>query len=386
MVSYLGKVVLNVAATNSATGEGFWGRLAQAGLSFNHTLERFLFVGVLLALAIGYFGHSHLNHYSFLITPLFAYLTFMTSIGTRVSDFRELAHRPFPIFYALILLHIVMPIMAFGIGHVVFPGAGMEPYRIGLVLTMAVPIGVTTVIWTQMMDGDLPLALAIVVLDTLISPLIVPATVRAFFGTQIEYSFSSIVVGLVEMVVLPTLAGILVCELSHGKAQSYLRPVAGPTSKLGLYLVIAINSAKIAPLLSPQVPYARLLIIIFVLCALSYTVGYESSALLPGRNQAIRVTLTYNVGMRNLCAGTVIATGYFPPLVGLTVILGMLYQQPLASLIAMIFRRGQGKGLRETADTGGYESRGVDGSGAANPAGAARAAGSAPAPSAQRSC
>lgn len=318
-----------------------------------------MFVGVLSALAIGFFGHGHLNQYSFLITPLFAYLTFMTSIGTRISDFRELVHRPFPIFYALLLLHIVMPVLAFIIGHAVFPGAGMEPYRIGLVLTMAVPIGVTTVIWTQMMDGDLPLALAIVVLDTLISPLIVPATVRTFFGTQIEYSFSSIVVGLVEMIVLPTLAGIAVCEFSHGKAQSYLRPVAGPTSKLGLYLVIAINAAKIAPLLSLQVPYARLLVIIFFMCALSYAVGYESSRLVSGGNRAMRVTLTYNVGMRNLCAGTVIATGYFPPLVGLTVILGMLYQQPLASLLAMLFRRGQGKGLKEARGRAGYEGGGT---------------------------
>jgi bile acid:Na+ symporter, BASS family len=44
----------------------------------------------------------------------------------------------------------------------------------------------------------------------------------------------------------------------------------------------------------------------------------------------------YNSGMRNISAGAVIAITYFPAPVAIPVIVGMLFQQVLASLVGSV--------------------------------------------------
>ncbi|MNW07750.1 hypothetical protein D3C71_2044160 [compost metagenome] len=55
--------------------------------------------------------------------------------------------------------------------------------------------------------------------------------------------------------------------------------------------------------------------------------------------QDVVVALTFNSGMRNISAGAVLAVAYFPPPVAVPVVLGMLFQQSLASLFGFLLNR-----------------------------------------------
>ncbi len=50
------------------------------------------------------------------------------------------------------------------------------------------------------------------------------------------------------------------------------------------------------------------------------------------RDKGTVVSLIFTGGMRNISAGAVIAVAYFPPAVAVPVVVGMLFQQVLASL------------------------------------------------------
>lgn len=52
----------------------------------------------------------------------------------------------------------------------------------------------------------------------------------------------------------------------------------------------------------------------------------------------IILTMIYNVGLRNMSVGLVLALTYFPPAVAIPITLFILFQQPLAAAVPLLFR------------------------------------------------
>lgn len=59
------------------------------------------------------------------------------------------------------------------------------------------------------------------------------------------------------------------------------------------------------------------------------------------------ITLTFTGGMRNISAGAVLATTYFPAAVAVPVVLGMLFQQMLASFFGYVMEKHFHRGMNE---------------------------------------
>ncbi|MCI4139590.1 bile acid:sodium symporter family protein, partial [Bacillus vallismortis] len=79
---------------------------------------------------------------------------------------------PIPMILALFVLHIIMPLFAWGSGHLIFKG---DPLTItGLTLAVVIPTGITSLIWAAMYKGNVGLTLSIILVVTVLSPLIVP--------------------------------------------------------------------------------------------------------------------------------------------------------------------------------------------------------------------
>ena len=64
------------------------------------------------------------------------------------------------------------------------------------------------------------------------------------------------------------------------------------------------------------------------------------------------VTFTFSGGMRNISAGAVIAISYFPSAVVFPVVVGMLFQQIIASIFATILDKHHGKVLENSKAKG----------------------------------
>lgn len=305
-------------------------------MSVNRWLERLIFVWLLSAMAVGYLLHGVMAHGTCAIVILFASMTFVTALGTKLAEFRYVIRRPVVLTVLFVLLHVMLPGMAYVVARMAIHN---PDYVVGIVLASSIPVGVTSVMWTGMADGHLPLGLSIVSLDTLLSPLVIPLTIRVLIGHSVRLPFWTLFWGLVWMVVLPTALGILVNEISRGRAKPLLLPVAGPLSKLAMLAVVSINVAAVTPSLRGHTGFQTVLLILLGMAGTGYLLGYLSGR--AGRvDRPTRVTMTFTVGMRNISAGIAIASQYFGHAVSIPVVLAMLFQQPFATLAFWLLRRG----------------------------------------------
>lgn len=142
----------------------------------------------------------------FLVPWLFAFMTFASSLNMNVKDVRNFSKYPGSILFSIAFLHIIMPVLAYFISTVIFDN---HLLTIGFVISVAIPTGVTSVIWVSMTRGNLPLCLSIILIDTLLSPLIMPALLHIVVGETVNINTSSLIFDLLWMIVLPSAAGIL---------------------------------------------------------------------------------------------------------------------------------------------------------------------------------
>jgi len=101
---------------------------------------------------------------------------------------------PLPIFVVLLLLHLFIPLWAFAVGHLAFQEDSFT--IIGLVLAVIIPTGVTSFIWVSIHKGNLALALAVILIDTFISPFVVPASLLVLVGRTVEIDVWNMMSGL----------------------------------------------------------------------------------------------------------------------------------------------------------------------------------------------
>lgn len=296
-----------------------------------------------LSVIIGVLSSNYLIPLVYIVPWLFAFMTFS---GSLKSDFHSLSNtivHPLTIILSLIVLHIIMPIWALGIGHIFFSG---DPSTItGLVLAVVMPTGITSVIWVALYKGNIPITLSIILIDTLFSPFVVPFSIYLLVGQSINIDTFGLMKGLLLMIVIPTIIGMSINEYTHSSFSQKLNQKLSPFAKLSLPFIIAINSSTLAPylkdfntkLLSISVTILFISISGFVFCWIL------SRLIKP--NVENKISLIFTGGMRNISTGVVIAVTYFSPKVAIPVVIGILFQQIIAAVNGYFigYQRNQNK-------------------------------------------
>lgn len=296
----------------------------------NKRLEQFMPLITPMGVLLGVVFSVQLKDLSYLIPWIFAFMTFAGSLGSNFRSLKEVIVHPFPIFMAMLILHVLMPIWAWGVGHVAFSG---DVYTTtGLIVGMVIPTGVTSFMWVAIYKGNIPLVLAIILIDTLLSPIIVPYSLSLFMGEKIEMDFISIMKGLLGMVVIPSLIGMYLNQVTKGKIKDQLGTRLAPFSKISLGFVVMLNGAVVAPYLREiNLKLVSIIITVFLIALTGYLLSFLIGVYFKGGRDDV-ISLTFSGGMRNISAGAVIAVSYFPAAVAVPVVVGMLFQQILASL------------------------------------------------------
>ncbi|QAY66589.1 bile acid:sodium symporter family protein [Paenibacillus protaetiae] len=305
-------------------------------LRFNAGFERYTIVITPLALVIGFLLAKGLQPYTSSVSYLFAYITFAMALGCGFGHLGSVLRKPGIIVWTIMLAHLVAPAIAYGIGAALF--GQHSPYVIGLVLFTIIPLGVSSVMWTGLSGGNVPLMLAMVILDSALSPLVVPAGIRLLFHQAVAVRLGPLMLDLLLIIVLPTFAGVLLHQLTRGRIQAKVQPYASSVSKLCFAAVVMLNAAAIQPYVQQMKGDMALVVSVVVgLVALCYALGYIGTYWLGSRE--MQATVSYATGMRNISLGIVLAIGYFPPLAAVPVILSILVQQPLATVFNLVLQK-----------------------------------------------
>ena len=303
----------------------------------NAGLEKALPLITPISVIVGVLLGGYLSEYRTWTPWIFAFMTFSGSIGMSLRQFVGVLAHPLPLFATLAILHAAMPLLAFAAGHALYPG---DAYTLtGLVVAAAIPTGVTSFVWVAMLKGNTPLTLSIILVDTLLAPFVVPHTVALLIGAKVEMDPTAMMQGLFWMIVLPSLLGMTLNQWTQGRVKQVWGPRLSPFSKIAMGVVVAINASVVAPYLQ-RIDAALLGIAatVLALATAGYLLGWLAARALR-LDRETTIALTLNGGMRNISAGAVLAVTYFAPPVAVPVVLGMLFQQSLASLFGRLLSR-----------------------------------------------
>lgn len=290
-----------------------------------------------LSLIIGVIFESFGQQLLFLVAWLFALMTFISSLSMKFQDVKVFVRYPKTILIVILFLHLLMPLWAFFLSTVIFDDTLL---MIGFVLSVAVPTGVTSIIWVTISRGNVPLSLAIVLIDTLLAPIIMPLLIEVVAGQTIHINTKSLIFDLIWMVVLPSVVGIIINEKTNGAIHRKLNPYLSPLSKICLFAVVMINSSAIAPFIKDiTLELFLVIVVVFIISVSGYVFAYLLSKILWSDEVEMKTAFLFTAGMRNIALGVVIATTYFPSKVAMPVVFGMLFQQVLASVMYRINER-----------------------------------------------
>ncbi|MDR2101772.1 MAG: hypothetical protein LBP43_04310 [Treponema sp.] len=275
-----------------------------------------------------------------LVSLLFAVMTLSGALKLRARELGMALRHPLPIVLFFFSSHVLLPAAVLFISGIFF--AGDADTISGYILLYAAPTAVSGFIWVSIYRGDSALALAVILLDTLAAPVVVPGTVSLLLGTKVALDMTGIAVSIIMMVVIPTIIGVTVNEVSRGKAPPLVVPYLNPVAKICIILVIAANASAIAPQVHPEDPKVWA---IGALCIGLSAIGYFLSKLVCvlGRlNPEKGVSIFFAVGLRNISAATTIAIEFFPEAAALPAILGIVFQQTMAAVMGKLLIRPAG--------------------------------------------
>ncbi len=149
-----------------------------------------------------------------LIVPSVQLIMFGMGTKLALADFAREFKKPWKILVGTALGYILMPAAALFIIKVYeFPAE----VAAGIVLIGVCPTGAASNVMTYLAKGNLALALSLTMLATFISPFATPFIMQLCAGTLIKVDTIGMMIGILNMVMVPVAAGLICNKILYGK-------------------------------------------------------------------------------------------------------------------------------------------------------------------------
>jgi len=253
-------------------------------------------------------------------------------LGTEINQVKYSITHPGLLVLALTFNFFICPVLAYLL-TIIMNHNDPSYVIVGVVFFGLVPGAGIVLGYTEILKGNVTLAVTITIFGFLLNILIIPLWVELLLGRIIQVPFLLIIKYLMLIIFVPMVAGQLVRRLilsrkgdaAFTKIKSYFKVLSGYGFMLMVFVIISINGRLIleSPLviLSVQLPIFLFLVITMVamsvICRLR-KVSYEDS-----------VALTLSVTVKNVAIAIAIAMPIFGNEVGMVLaISGPLVQLP----------------------------------------------------------
>jgi bile acid:Na+ symporter, BASS family len=141
-----------------------------------------------------------------LIVPLLQIIMF--GMGSQMSfrDFSGVIKMPKGVFVGVFSHYMIMPLVGFGIARIFrFP----PEIAAGIILIGCVPSGLASNVMSFLAKANLALAVTVGAISTLLSPFVTPLLMKWLGGQYIEVNFWSMMLDILNMIILPIVAGFI---------------------------------------------------------------------------------------------------------------------------------------------------------------------------------
>ncbi|MFA6934397.1 MAG: NUDIX domain-containing protein [Sphaerochaetaceae bacterium] len=300
----------------------------------NALIERYMWTVAPLGIVIGVGLGDRIKAFQSWGVYIFAFMTFTGSISMKVSDFARVMKHPRNVGLFLFNNHVLIPFAGVMLGKLLCVS---NPSAVeGLALVLGGPVAVVSFMWTSVYKGDSPLSLTLIMLDTLLTPILLPLTMRLAFGASIEMNTASLMASLCWMVVLPVILAVGLNELTRGKASRKSSVYLKPLGKLALFLALVANTSKVS---SNVLSLGADDLVLILLCLFITVMGFFLSFFCTKAfklDRSTSIALTFAGSLRNTSAALVVAVTFFSAEAGMPIIMIILFQQLSGSVFARI--------------------------------------------------
>lgn len=151
-----------------------------------------------------------------LIVPSIQVIMFGMGTKLNLRDFVKEFSKPLVIIAGTAMVFILMPLVAILIIKVWhFP----PEVAAGIILVGACPGGVASNVMTYLAKGNLALSVTITTFATLLAPVVTPLLMVVFAGQLIKVDAVGMMLSIVNMILIPIFAGIVVNKILYGKME-----------------------------------------------------------------------------------------------------------------------------------------------------------------------
>ena len=149
-----------------------------------------------------------------LIVPLLQIIMFGMGSQMSLDDFTGVIKMPKGVIIGVGSHYLIMPLIAFAISRIFnFP----PEIAAGIILIGCVPSGLASNVMSYIAHANLALAVTIGAISTLISPFVTPLLMKMLGGQYIEVNFWSMMLDILNMIILPIVAGFIFNLFNSGK-------------------------------------------------------------------------------------------------------------------------------------------------------------------------
>jgi tagaturonate reductase len=292
----------------------------------------------ILGVSLGYFLPDVFINLRPFVIFLFGIMTFSGALKLTAIELKDSVRSPLPIFLFFFTSHVLMPVIALLLSSNFFSNPDLI---VGFVLLFSGPTAVSGFIWITIFKGDKALGLTLILINTILAPLIVPATLLILIGQKITMNMSGIAISLLFMVVIPTIIGVGINEISKGKMPAYVCPYLDPVSKICLMFVIAANASALAGRVHFNDP---LIWKVAGVCIALTVFGFfmaKAAAVLGKCRKDKTVTMVIAGGLRNNSAIMTLAVTFFPEAAALPTVVSIMTQQSIAAFAGKLAAKKQ---------------------------------------------
>lgn len=153
-----------------------------------------------------YFTSAGSFQFKTLIVPLLQIIMFGMGSQMSLNDFTGVIKMPKGVIIGVGSHYIIMPLVAFAISRIFnFP----PEIAAGIILIGCVPSGLASNVMSYIAHANLVLAVTIGAVSTLISPFVTPFLMKLLGGQYIEVNFWSMMLDILNMIILPIVAGFI---------------------------------------------------------------------------------------------------------------------------------------------------------------------------------
>ena len=260
----------------------------------------------------------------------------MLSMGMTIKagDFKAVFTRPADVLLGCLAQFTIMPVLAWGL-TILFR---LPPdLATGVILVGCCPGGTSSNLMTFLAKGDVPLSVSMTAISTLLAPLLTPLLTWILAGQYVEVDIWKMLLSILEVVILPISAGILIQRLFSGFTAA-VTPALPAISTIVITLivgsVVSANSGRL------QTAGLTVLAAVMLHNIGGYAIGYMTGRLL-GMSRRKCIAISIEVGMQNSGLSCTLAAQHFPNMPSATVpgAVFSVWHNISGALAARLFRK-----------------------------------------------